>query len=41
MSDTPCADVDRYLIDLLFPADEALDHATQASAAAGLPPIAV
>jgi predicted O-methyltransferase YrrM len=41
MADSPWADVDRYLIDLLLPADEALDHAAKASAAAGLPPIAV
>ena len=41
MIDTRWADVDRYLVDLLIPVDEALDHATEASAAAGLPPIAV
>ena len=41
MTDTPWADVDHYLIDLLIPADDALTHAVEASAAAGLPPIAV
>ncbi|MDQ2667860.1 MAG: O-methyltransferase [Gemmatimonadota bacterium] len=41
MSETPWADVDRYLIDLLIPADEALDYTVKASAAAGLPSIAV
>jgi predicted O-methyltransferase YrrM len=34
-------DVDRYITDLLLPADPALEAALQASAAAGLPPIAV
>ncbi|TXS54950.1 O-methyltransferase [Streptomyces sp. t39] len=33
--------VDRYVTDLLVPADEALDAALAASEAAGLPPIAV
>jgi predicted O-methyltransferase YrrM len=33
--------VDRYITDLLVPPDPALDAALQASAAAGLPPIAV
>jgi predicted O-methyltransferase YrrM len=33
--------VDRYITDLLVPADPALDAALTASAAAGLPPIAV
>src|SRR4051794_15585534 len=41
MTDPPWADVDRYLIDVLIPPDDALDHAIEASAAAGLPPIAV
>jgi hypothetical protein len=41
MTDTVWADVDRYLVDLLHPRDDALEHALQASAAAGLPPIAV
>ena len=41
MSDTPWADVDRYLVDLLHPRDDALEHAMEASTAAGLPPIAV
>jgi predicted O-methyltransferase YrrM len=33
--------VDRYITDLLVPSDPALDAALEASAAAGLPPIAV
>jgi predicted O-methyltransferase YrrM len=41
MTDTPWADVDRYVVDQLHTNDDALDHALQASAAAGLPPIAV
>ena len=41
MTDTTWKDVDRYLVDLLHKKDDALDHALQASAAAGLPPIAV
>jgi predicted O-methyltransferase YrrM len=34
-------EVDRYIADLLLPADPVLEGALQASAAAGLPPIAV
>lgn len=41
MADTRWADVDRYLTDLFIPADDALAHAVEASAGAGLPPIAV
>ncbi|CAN5397575.1 O-methyltransferase [soil metagenome] len=41
MTDTPWADVDRYLVGLLLPPDNALDQALAASTAAGLPPIAV
>lgn len=41
MNDTPWSDVDRYLCDLLVPADAALDAALDKSHAAGLPAIAV
>jgi predicted O-methyltransferase YrrM len=41
MTDTVWNDVDRYLVDVLHQKDDALDRALQASAAAGLPPIAV
>ena len=41
MSETPWADVDRYLAQLLIPPDAALDGAVESSAAAGLPAIAV
>lgn len=41
MSQEQWTAVDRYITDLLVPPDPALDAALQASAAAGLPPIAV
>jgi predicted O-methyltransferase YrrM len=41
MSHTRWTAVDRYITDLLVPPDPALDGALAASAAAGLPPIAV
>jgi predicted O-methyltransferase YrrM len=41
MANTTWTDVDQYLVGLLHPKDDALDQALQASAAAGLPPIAV
>jgi len=41
MKEERWAEVDRYIIDLLVPSDEALDAAIQASRAAGLPPINV
>jgi predicted O-methyltransferase YrrM len=41
MSQEQWTAVDRYIADLLVPPDPALDAALQASAAAGLPPIAV
>lgn len=41
MSQEQWTAVDRYITDLLVPPDPALDHALQASAAAGLPAISV
>ena len=41
MSEKQWSDVDGYLVSLLAPADESLDHALSASAEAGLPPINV
>jgi predicted O-methyltransferase YrrM len=41
MSELPWSDVDQYLVSLLAPSDEALDHALRDSDAAGLPPINV
>ena len=41
MTETPWSDVDHYVVDRLHQKDDALDHALQTSAAAGLPPIAV
>ena len=39
MSEDQWAAVDRFIVDLLVPQDDALEAALQASAAAGLPPI--
>jgi len=41
MTDHQWTDVDRYITDLFLPPDPSLDAALEASAAAGLPPIAV
>jgi len=41
MTEALWTEVDRYITDLLVPADPALEAALQASTAAGLPPIAV
>jgi predicted O-methyltransferase YrrM len=41
MPETPWSAVDRYISDLLIPADPAMDEALSASAAAGLPAINV
>jgi predicted O-methyltransferase YrrM len=41
MTDTLWSEVDRYIVDLLVPADAALDAAQESIVSAGLPPISV